>query len=93
MGFLPETAAEEQLLLLVERARGGEVDGVAALANACREAVLARVGIDAATVAVLPPGALPRTSSGKLRRGEALRRWLAGELPNATATGDTPGPR
>jgi acyl-CoA synthetase (AMP-forming)/AMP-acid ligase II len=93
VGFLPETAAEEELLLLVERARGGEVDGVAALATACREAVLARVGIDAATVAVLPPGALPRTSSGKLRRGEALRRWLAGELPAAAGTGDAPGPR
>ena len=29
---------------------------------------------------VLEPGTLPRTSSGKLRRGEALRRFLAGEL-------------
>jgi fatty-acyl-CoA synthase len=29
---------------------------------------------------VLEPGALPRTSSGKIRRREALRRHLAGEL-------------
>jgi hypothetical protein len=31
-------------------------------------------------VKVFEPGTLPRTSSGKLRRAEALRRYLAGEL-------------
>jgi acyl-CoA synthetase (AMP-forming)/AMP-acid ligase II len=79
VGWLPEEAAEEELLLLVERERT-RVDGVDALAAACRGAVLAATGLDAARVAVLEPGTLPRTSSGKLRRGEALRRWLAGEL-------------
>ena len=29
---------------------------------------------------VLPAGALPSTSSGKIRRGEALAQWLAGTL-------------
>ena len=37
-------------------------------------------GVRPHTVGVLEPGTLPRTSSGKLRRGEALRRYLAGEL-------------
>jgi acyl-CoA synthetase (AMP-forming)/AMP-acid ligase II len=87
VGWLPEGAAEEELLLLVEHSRGDRVDGVAALAAACRAAVLARVGVEPARVAVLDPGALPRTSSGKLRRGEALRRFLAGELRTAAATG------
>jgi len=81
VGWLPERADEEELLLLVERARGDVVDGVATLAAACRDAVRAAVGVEAGRVAVLDPGALPRTSSGKLRRGEALRRWMAGELP------------
>jgi fatty-acyl-CoA synthase len=31
-------------------------------------------------VVVLSPGTLPRTSSGKLRRVEALRRYHAGAL-------------
>jgi hypothetical protein len=31
-------------------------------------------------VELLEPGTLPRTSSGKLRRSEALRQFLAGEL-------------
>jgi fatty-acyl-CoA synthase len=31
-------------------------------------------------VIVLAPGTIPRTSSGKLRRGETLRLHLSGEL-------------
>jgi len=31
-------------------------------------------------VELLPPGTLPRTSSGKLRRSEALRQFVAGQL-------------
>ena len=55
------------------------------LAVACRSAVLRATGLDPALVVVLAPGALPRTSSGKIRRGEALRRWEAGTLtPGAT---------
>ena len=34
----------------------------------------------ARTGRLLAPGTLPRTSSGKLRRREALRRWHTGEL-------------
>ena len=92
VGWLPERAAEEELLLLVERARGDAVDGVAALASACRDAVRAAVGVEAGHVAVLAPGALPRTSSGKLRRAEALRRFLSGELAGAGVDGGTGAP-
>jgi len=42
--------------------------------------VLSVTGLRADRVHVLEPGTLPRTSSGKLRRGETLRRHLAGEL-------------
>jgi hypothetical protein len=42
--------------------------------------VLERTGLDPDEVVVLAPGSLPRTSSGKLRRQEALRRHLEGEL-------------
>ena len=60
-----------------KRARGaGLPDGE--LEQAIRRAVLDRTGVAPHTVALLPPGTLPRTSSGKLRRREALRRWLAG---------------
>ncbi len=50
------------------------------LAPRCASAILAATGLDPALVVLLAPGTLPRTSSGKIRRAEALRRWLAGEL-------------
>lgn len=65
----------ERLLLFVE---AREPDP--ALAERCRKAVLAATGLDPSLVVVLEPGTLPRTSSGKIRRGETLRRWAAGEL-------------
>ncbi len=37
-------------------------------------------GLLVATVVVLPPGTLPRTSSGKIRRAEALAQHRAGTL-------------
>lgn len=65
----------ERLLVFVEFREATE-----GLAEAVREAVLRATGLDAQLVLALEPGTLPRTSSGKLRRVEALRRWRAGEL-------------
>ena len=42
--------------------------------------MLGATGLAVDEVELLPPGTLPRTSSGKLRRAEALRLWLAGGL-------------
>ncbi len=80
VGRLPEGAASEQLLLFVEHRRGASEATRAGLARACAEAVLAATALRPHKVIVLAPGTLPRTSSGKLRRGETLRRHLAGEL-------------
>jgi acyl-CoA synthetase (AMP-forming)/AMP-acid ligase II len=73
-----EAAADGALLVLAERA-AGEADD-AALAAAVGRAVLARAGVAPHTVQILPPGTLPRTGTGRLRRGEALRRWRDGTL-------------
>jgi fatty-acyl-CoA synthase len=78
--WLPEGADGERLVLLVEEARNASPEQLEALPEACREAVLGAVGLAVDEVAVLEPGTLPRTSSGKLRRQEALRLWLTGEL-------------
>jgi len=72
-GFVPEGADGEELLLLVEQAGPLEADSV-------RARVVERTGVRPHTVALLAPGTLPRTSSGKLRRGEALRQWRSGTL-------------
>ncbi len=85
--WLPENADGERLVLFVEAARHATPLQAQALPAACRRAVLAGAGLDADEVVVLAPGTLPRTSSGKLRRQETLRLWLAGELvPPAPVT-------
>ena len=87
-----EEGEGEELLLLAERAKGaahpGGEEEDRALKEGVRRAVLAATGVSPRKVELLAPGTLPRTSSGKLRRGEALRRYSAGMLsppPKVTA--------
>jgi len=79
VGIVPSGGDGEELALLLERARSGPRDDEA-LARAARERVASRTGLVPRRVLVLEPGTLPRTSSGKIRRAEARRRLLAGEL-------------
>jgi acyl-CoA synthetase (AMP-forming)/AMP-acid ligase II len=78
--WLPEGGDGEILGLFVEQRRGAPEEEVAALPEACRSAVLGATGLAVERLVPLAPGTLPRTSSGKLRRSEALRLYLAGEL-------------
>jgi acyl-CoA synthetase (AMP-forming)/AMP-acid ligase II len=78
LGFTPEGSEDEALLILAERA-GPDVED-AEVEERARAAIVAGTGIRPHTVRMLEPGTLPRTSSGKLRRSEALRRYLSGEL-------------
>jgi fatty-acyl-CoA synthase len=80
VSFLPEGGEGEVLALLVEARREATREERDALPEACRKAVLAASGLDVDLALVLAPGTLPRTSSGKLRRAEALRLYLAGDL-------------
>lgn len=73
-------AASEEVLVLVELAPDASEEDAAALPSRAATAVLAATGLGLGEVAVLAPGTLPRTSSGKLRRQEALRQHRAGEL-------------
>jgi acyl-CoA synthetase (AMP-forming)/AMP-acid ligase II len=80
LGFIPDGEEEEQLLILAERAKAnGTTDDDAVVAE-IRRVIAARTGILPREVRMLTRGTLPRTSSGKLRRGEALRRFTASEL-------------
>jgi len=81
--WLPEDAPGEALALFVEASREATAAELEALPAACREAVLGATGLVADQIVVLASGALPRTSSGKLRRSETLRLYLAGELAPA----------
>jgi acyl-CoA synthetase (AMP-forming)/AMP-acid ligase II len=85
--WLPEDAPGEVLGLFVEADRQATAAEFEALPESCREAVLGATGLAVDQIVVLSPGTLPRTSSGKLRRGEASRLYLAGELePPAPVT-------
>jgi len=75
VGHVPVGGDDEELLLLVET-----MHPAIALKDRIVAAVVERTGIRPHTVELLEPGTLPRTSSGKLRRGEALRRYVAGAL-------------
>jgi acyl-CoA synthetase (AMP-forming)/AMP-acid ligase II len=78
VGYIPpDDSGDEEVLILAERAR--EVTDAVVEAE-IRSAILERTGVRAETVRLLAPGTLPRTTSGKLRRAEALRRFIAGEL-------------
>ena len=83
VGFVPVGADGEELAILAEHEPGAVP--AAELSEAIRAAVLERTGVRAHTVLVLSPGTLPRTSSGKLRRGEARRRLGGGSPPAAGA--------
>ncbi len=67
------TEGGEELALLVEASGPLDADRVSAR-------VVERTGLRPYAVHLLAPGTLPRTSSGKLRRAEALRQLLAGTL-------------
>ena len=64
------------LLLQIE----GTGESREGLEERVRAAVVAATGIRPHSVVLLAPGTLPRASSGRLRRPEALRRHLLGTL-------------
>ncbi|HZM76621.1 MAG TPA: AMP-binding protein, partial [Candidatus Limnocylindrales bacterium] len=66
----------DRLVVAVE-ARAGDDAG---LRRAVALAVVSQTGMAPADVVTLRFGRLPKTSSGKLRRAETRRRYLAGEL-------------
>ena len=78
--FMPEGADHEQLIVMVETGKGVSAGQYPRMAGEVSRAVLAATGLEPDSVEALEPGTLPRTSSGKIRRREALERWRAGEL-------------
>lgn len=76
----PGTEAPDQVVVLCELARHGHGVDYDAIAVAVRSAVHEVHGIGVHAVAMLRTGAIPRTTSGKIRRQEGSRRWRTGEF-------------
>lgn len=77
-GVRTEADQDEQVIVVAELLRYGDDTDYAAVLAAVRSAVLEEHGIAPAATALLPAGAVPRTTSGKLRRAEAAQRWSSG---------------
>jgi acyl-CoA synthetase (AMP-forming)/AMP-acid ligase II len=78
-GVVPDGDPGERLVVLAERATGWDGDD-RALADEARARVTRATGLVPSAVVILAPGTLPRSSSGKIRRNEAHRLYLAEAL-------------
>ncbi len=77
--FSIESGEGERLVLVAEVSRHRKAEPEA-LVEAIRTAIADRHEVQVADVRLLSPGALPKTTSGKVRRGAARAAYLAGGL-------------
>src|SRR5262249_347238 len=68
---------EERLVVIAE---SREPDSANLIAREIRGRIGDALGIVPDDVVIVPPGTLPKTSSGKLRRMETRPRWESGSL-------------
>jgi acyl-CoA synthetase (AMP-forming)/AMP-acid ligase II len=79
---LAERAGSERLILVHELRRQYVVGfDLADIAASVRAAIARNHGVEVASLVLLKPGDLPRTTSGKVRRGHLRGLLLAGKLP------------
>ncbi|MEU7425649.1 fatty acyl-AMP ligase [Streptomyces sp. NPDC048362] len=82
--FSVDLAGREQLVVVQEaRADLADTARVNALVRRVQEAVGAECNVPLANLLLVRPGTVPRTTSGKVRRAETRRLFLAGELASA----------
>jgi acyl-CoA synthetase (AMP-forming)/AMP-acid ligase II len=74
--FTVERDGEEHLAIVQEVIRPTRLD-LPAIAAAVRQAIVSEHSIPLSALVFIRPGMLPKTSSGKIMRGEARKRFLA----------------
>ena len=77
---VPGTDGSETLVIIAERATGTARSDTDSAITDIRTAVSARHGLTPADIRILPAGAIPRTTSGKLARRACRGEYLAGSL-------------
>ncbi|HYC99365.1 fatty acyl-AMP ligase [Brevundimonas sp.] len=78
--LMPDDLNTGKAVLLIELKRRARIADEAATGEQIRRAVAGAWGIELTDVRILPSGALPRTSSGKIRRRDVAAGWRAGRL-------------
>jgi 1-acyl-sn-glycerol-3-phosphate acyltransferase len=79
----PDPIAGTERLVIVAESRERKPDGRAKLAQAIIAQVTETLGLPPNVVEVVPPNAIPKTSSGKLRRDATKKLFLSGELASS----------
>ena len=82
---VPDASAGTESLVVVAEVQPRTDLELGALGEAIRGRVLDRIGVGPADVVLVRPGALSRTSSGKLMRRDTRKRYLAGSLQSERA--------
>ena len=91
--FALEVDGAEAVGIAAERGRLRPGEGDAAdVVEAIRAAVSAALGEPVAAVALLKPGSLPKTSSGKLQRSACRQGWMDGTLELVASYRADPAP-
>jgi fatty-acyl-CoA synthase len=78
-GLNDEASGTEKLVVVAE-ARERDAARRATIASAITDQVSKGLGLPPDRVEIIPPGSIPKTSSGKLRREETKKLYLAGTL-------------
>ena len=81
-GLKDEASGTEKLVVVAESREESKAKR-AAIASAVTEEVSRGLGLPPDRVELIPPGSIPKTSSGKLRRDETKQLYLAGTLAAA----------
>ena len=86
VAFSVDEQGEERLVVVaeIEKSRPGDLDGGKVreeIGRAVRRGVAEEHRLQVSALVFVKPGAIPRTSSGKVRRGATRRAWLADALP------------
>jgi fatty-acyl-CoA synthase len=74
------TVPADDVVIVAERAAGTARDDPEPAIDAIRTMVSRKLGLTVFDVRLLPAGAIPRTTSGKLARRACRARYLSGEL-------------
>ena len=77
---LKDAGSGTEKLVVVAESREMDAARRSAIATAITQEVSAGLGIPPDRVELIPPGSIPKTSSGKLRREETRQLYLAGTL-------------
>ena len=71
----------------VERTERNKIDQVE-ITNLIRQGIVDQHEVFARHIALIRPGALPKTTSGKIQRGLARKLWLEGRWSDPVVAGD-----